>query len=137
MKSNTFTISIVLGLLCVSSVYSACETSALGKLITAPLADVKERADEAALPTITPLASVDTSGYDENKICGKIWKAAGGTCCNQDEIAERVKVLETRLLARLTRRKEMLKKGKTQGIDNIATMKAALTAQRTVLLAIR
>lgn len=126
---TTINITLLFALLLAGSslCVAVCNTLALAHTLTGPDLDNKESAAEGDFATFTPLQAVQTTGFDANGICGQIWTQAGGTCCDQAAVKARADKLVEKTKAKLTKRWDMIKKGRENLIQKLDTMKTRIT----------
>lgn len=111
-----------------------CNTAMITALLTQNGAEgPKESADEPDIPTITPLATPVTTGYDAEEVCGKYWTAQGGSCCNQAELKARIDKMVARTTKRAGKRKAAFKDGKTEGLDKSQSLEDEIDARNAQL----
>lgn len=98
-----------------NTINAACNTDILEKFLKRATNNRKENADEPDFPDFNPLASVATTGYTAEGICGPIWTAAQGTCCDQKAIQARA----DRLVKKIQKRHEGKKRLNSDGKDKV------------------
>ncbi len=92
--------------LTVSYTYQACCADCVNSLKI----DAGQFEGETALPAITVKTTPETTGFNETGICGAIWKAQGGTCCDQTTLIARNTAWKTRLANRYGKLKTGMEK---------------------------